>query len=137
MSSYDELVKRAIAARADSGYGVGAAYVTDCTPEELKGSTRRLEFLVAHDRGVDHVLGELHADDLDAYACPDYRLAAVTPDELAGALEARAAGQPIAERGAWVLGAALSREPVRLFPQDLGSRAQRLRLRGTVFDVAA
>ena len=126
-----------MAARACSGYGVGAAYVTDCTPEDLRGRTRCVEFLVAHDRGVDRVLGELHADDLDAYACPDYQLAAVTPDELAGAMEARAAGQPIAERGAWVRAVALSREPVRLFPQDLGSRARHVRLRGTVFDVAA
>jgi hypothetical protein len=78
-------------------------------------------------------MAELRADDLHAYACPDNCLSTVTLDELSGALEARAAGIAVEDRGAWGRHVSSSGEPVQLFPQDLGSRDRRLRLRGTVF----
>jgi len=72
--------------------------------------------------------GELLLDDVCDYACPHYfDLDSLTPDQLAGALEARLAG-PERDRAAWLSELEKSDAPVRLLPQDLDAREVRARM---------
>jgi hypothetical protein len=139
MLSRDDAIAAARAAAVANPNGIGAVYLNDCTPPELLGRDRRARFAVANATGAWLIEGELLLDDVCDYACPDYfDMESLTPDQLAGALEARLPNTE-RDRAAWLAELEKSGASLRLLPQDLDAREVRARMiaLGLVADGAA